>query len=157
MVFWIHSSKASLRSRSCLLLPSVREQVQRRYAARALRLISGGSPRYAAQKSLVVDDFAKRLCPSRSDIAANAIENTLHPATRQGIPGDLFIPRIDLAEFEVGEPSQEFLALAQRKRLHLFGDLLNAGRHPAIVALTALWRQAKVLPRNCSGSACLFL
>jgi hypothetical protein len=122
MVFWIHSSKASLRSRSCLLLPSVREQVQRRYAARALRLISGGSPRYAAQKSLVVDDFAKRLCPSRSDIAANAIENTLHPATRQGITRDLFIRRIDLAELEVSAPSQKFLALAQQKRLHLIGE-----------------------------------
>jgi hypothetical protein len=75
-------------------------------------LISGGSARYADQKSLVVDDFAKRLRPSLSDIAAHAIDSTLHPPARPGISGDLFIPLINLAELKVGEPSKEFLTLA---------------------------------------------
>lgn len=119
-------------------------------------MISGGSPRYADQKSLVVDDFAKRLRPSLGDIAANAIENMLHPATRQGIPGDLFIPRIDLAEFEIGEPSQKFLTLAQRKRLHLLGDLLYAGRHTNIVAPATVARQSGDSSHNCGGSANLY-
>ena len=105
------------------------------------------------QKSLVVDDFAKWLRPSLGDIAANTIEDVLHPTARPGIPGDLLIPRINLAEFEVGKPGQKFLPLAQRKRLHLLGDLLHAGRHSAIIARTALWRQSKASPRNCRGSA----
>ena len=74
--------------------------------------MSGGSPRYADQKSLVVDDFAKRLRPSLRDIAANAIDDALHPAARLGISGYLFIPHVHLAEFKIGEPSQEFLSLA---------------------------------------------
>ena len=104
--------------------------------------------RYADQKSLVVDDFAKRLRPSLGDVAANTIEDALHPTARLGIPGDLLIPRINLAEFEVGKPGQKFLPLAQRKRLHLLGDLLHAGRHAAIIARTALWRQSKASPGN---------
>jgi hypothetical protein len=96
--------------------------------------IAGGSARYADQKSVVVDDFAKRLCPSLGDIAAYAIEDPLHPTARLGIPGDLLIPRINLAEFEVGKPSQKFLPLAQRKRLHLLGDLLHPGHHNEIIA-----------------------
>jgi hypothetical protein len=115
--------------------------------------MSGGSPRYADQKSLVVDDFAKRLRPSLGDIAANAIENTLHPAARLGIPGDLFIPRIDLAELKVGEPSQKFLALAQRKRLHLLGDLLYTRRHTGIIAPATVVRQSSDSPQNCWASA----
>lgn len=74
--------------------------------------MSGESPRYADQKSLVVDDFAKRLRPSLGGIAANAIDDALHPAARLGISGYLFIPRVYLAKLKIGEPSQEFLSLA---------------------------------------------
>jgi len=105
----------------------------------------------ADQKSLVVDDLAKRFRPPLGDIAANTIKDALHPTARLGIPGDLLIPRINLAEFKVGKPGQKFLPLAPRKRLHLLGDLLHAGRHFAIIARTALWRQSKASPGNCRG------
>jgi hypothetical protein len=74
--------------------------------------MSGGSPRYADQKSLVVDDFAKRLRPSLGDIAANAIDDALHPAAWLGISGHLFVPGVYLAKLKICEPSQEFLSLA---------------------------------------------
>ena len=74
--------------------------------------MSGGRPRYADQKSVVVDDLAKRLRPSLGDIAANTIDDALHPAARLGISGYLFIPRVYLAKLKIGEPSQEFLPLA---------------------------------------------
>ena len=115
--------------------------------------MSGGIPRYADQKSLVVDDFAKRLCPSLSDIAANAIDDALHPSARLGISGYLFIPRIYLTELKIGEPGQEFLSLAYWQRLHLLGDLLYAGRHAGIVASVTVARQSKDSPPNCYGSA----
>ena len=66
--------------------------------------MSGGSPRYADQKSLVVDDFAKRLRPSLGDIAANAIDDALHPAARLGVTGHLFVPGVHLAKLKIGEP-----------------------------------------------------
>ena len=72
----------------------------------------GGSPRYADQKSLVVDDFAKRLRPSLGNIAANAIDDALHPAARLGSSGHRFVAGVDLAKLKIGELSQEFLSLA---------------------------------------------
>lgn len=74
--------------------------------------MSGESPQYADQKSLVVDDFAKRLRLSLGYIAANAIDDALHPAARLGISGYLFIPRVYLTKLKIGEPCQEFLSLA---------------------------------------------
>jgi hypothetical protein len=115
--------------------------------------MTGGRPPYAAQKSVVVDDFAKRLRPSLGDISANAIEDMLHSPARQGIPGDFFIPRINLAEFELGKPCQKFLSLAQRERLHLLGNLLYAGRHAVIIAPAAIVGQSRDGPPNCGGSA----
>ena len=105
--------------------------------------MSGGRPRYADQKSVVVDDFAKRLRPSLGDIAANAIEDMLHPPARQGISGDLFIPRINLVEFELGEPFEKFLSLAQRERLHLLGNLFYTRRHMAMIAPATVARQSR--------------
>ena len=67
--------------RRCLrqLLAGLAERFMPPAIQTARRLISDGSPRYAAQKSLVVDDFAKRLGPSCSNVPANTIEDTLHP------------------------------------------------------------------------------
>ena len=115
--------------------------------------MSGGRPRYADQKSVVVDDFAKRLRPSLGDIAANPVEDMLHPPARQGISSDLCIPRIHLAKFELGEPSQKLLSLAQRERLHLLSNLLYAGRHDVIIALATITRQSRDSPPKYRGSA----
>lgn len=118
--------------------------------------MSGGRPRYADQKSVVVDDFAKRLRPSLGDIAANAVEDVLHPPARLGISGDLCIPRIHLAEFELGEPGKKFLPLTQWERLHLLGNLLYAGRDTTRIAPATTTRQSRDSPPKCRGSANLY-
>jgi hypothetical protein len=115
--------------------------------------MSGGRPRYADQKSVVVDDFAKRPRPSLGDIAANPVEDMLHPPARQGILGDVCIPRIHLAEFKLGEPSKKFLSLAQRERLHLLGNLLYAGCHRRMIAPAVIVRQSRDSPPKYRGSA----
>jgi len=115
--------------------------------------MSGGRRRYADQKSVVVDDFAKRLRPSLGDIAANPVEDMLHPPAREGIARDLGIPRIHLAEFKLGEPSEKFLSLAQRERFYLLSNLLYAGRHIAIIAPATTTRQSRDSPPKYRGSA----
>jgi hypothetical protein len=77
----------------------------------------------------------------------------LHPPARQGISSDLCIPRIHLAEFELGEPSKKLLSLAQRERLHLLSNLLYSGRHGDIIALATITRQSRDSPPKYRGSA----
>jgi hypothetical protein len=108
--------------------------LERDEIAREIAPAANGSPRF--ETVLSIDGVHCAAC-------VIAIEDALHSTARLGIPGDLPIPRINLAEFEVGKPSQKLLPLAQGKRLHLLGDLLHAGRHAAIIARTAGWRQSK--------------
>ena len=102
---------------------------QRAKARRTRALVSGGSAKYAARKSAVVEEFIQGFGPAGRDVLLGPFQRIAQPPPGSAVPGNRRVPFVQSSGLELGQPAEEFVKLVRGQGLDLASKLLNGSSH----------------------------